>query len=61
MLQAFILHALAANKSHRPGRPLSSYAPRSSNFSAAPATRSETMRDTRTSSGPEFAMTRAAA
>ena len=29
------LHALAANKSHRPGRPLSSNAPRSSNFRAA--------------------------
>jgi hypothetical protein len=31
MLQALIPHALAASKSHRPGKPLSSYASRSSN------------------------------
>ena len=44
-------HALAANKSHRPGRPLSSCEPRSANFRPAPATRSVTTLETRTSLG----------
>jgi DDE superfamily endonuclease len=43
------------------GEALELICPRSSNFSPAPATRSETTRDTRISSGPEFAITRAAA
>ena len=54
-------YALAANKSHRPGRPLSSNDPRSENFKPAPATRSVTTRDTNTSFEPDCAMTRAAA
>src|SRR6266850_3563081 len=46
---ADMYYALAANKSHRPGRPLSSCDPRSKNFKPAPATRSVTTRETRTS------------
>ena len=42
-------YALAANKSHQPGRPLSSCDPRSANFRPAPATRSVTTLETRTS------------
>jgi hypothetical protein len=55
------LQALAVNKSHRPGSPLSSCTPRSSNFNPAPVTRSVTTRDSITSSAPDFAITRAAA
>src|SRR5258705_1138067 len=54
-------YALAANKSHRPGRPLSSSEPRSVNFSPVPATRSVTTLETITSPGWDWAMTRAAA
>ena len=49
-------YALAANKSHRPGRPLSSNDPRSENFKPAPATRSVTTRDTNTSFEPDCAV-----
>ena len=58
--KAEVRHMLAANKSHRPGMPLSSNDPRSENFRPAPATRSVTTRDTSTSFGPDCAMTRAA-
>ena len=51
----------AANKSYRPGTPLSSYDPRSENFRPVPATRSVTTLDTRTSFEPDCAITRAAA
>lgn len=44
-------HKLAANKSHLPGNPLSSYDPRSTNFKPAPATRSVTTLETNTSLG----------
>jgi hypothetical protein len=47
--RADIYYALAANKSHRPGRPLSSCDPHSENFKPDPATRSVTTRETRTS------------
>ena len=51
----------AANNSQWPGMPLRSNAPRSVNLSPAPATRSVTTRDTRTSFAPHCAITRAAA
>ena len=44
-------YAVAANRSHRPGSPLSSDDPRSENFSPAPATRSVTTLETQTSCG----------
>jgi hypothetical protein len=54
-------YILAANKSHVPGRPFSSNDPRSENFRPAPATRSVTTREARTSFEPDCAITRAAA
>ena len=53
--------ALAANKSHRPGNPFSSYEPRSENLKPAPATRSVTTLESNTSLDWDCAMTRAAA
>jgi hypothetical protein len=53
-------YKLAAKSSHRPGRPLSSWNPRSQNFRPAPATRSVTTLDTRTSLDWDWAITRAA-
>jgi len=50
---------LVANKSQRPGRPLSSKGPRSAKFNPVPATRSVTTRDTSTSSEPQCDITRA--
>ena len=47
------LRLIAANKSHRPGRPFSSCEPRSANFRPAPATRSVTTLETRTSPGAQ--------
>jgi hypothetical protein len=49
--QPSMRYVLAANRSHRPGRPLSSCDPRSENFSPAPATRSVTTLETSTSLG----------
>ena len=49
----------AANKSQRPGRPFSSCDPRSENFRPAPATRSVTTLDTKTSLDCDCAITRA--
>jgi hypothetical protein len=54
-------YKLASNSSHLPGRPFSSCGPRLENFRPAPATRSVTTRDTRTSLGRHFPITRAAA
>ena len=54
-------YRLAANKSHRPGRPFGACEPRSANFKPAPATRSVTTLETKTSPGAQCAMTRAAA
>jgi hypothetical protein len=61
VVQSLKLYMLAANKSQRPGSPLSSCDPRSENFRPAPATKSVTTLDTRTSPGPHCPMTRAAA
>jgi hypothetical protein len=54
-------YKVAANKSQRPGRPFSSCDPRSENFRPAPATRSVTTLDTKTSLDCDCAITRAAA
>ena len=54
-------YALAEYVSHRPGMPLSSCDPRSENFNPAPATRSVTTLETKTSLGWHCAITRAAA
>ena len=54
-------YALAEYVPHRPGMPLSSCDPRSENFNPAPATRSVTTLETKTSLGWHCAITRAAA
>lgn len=51
-------HALTAYRRHWPGTPLKTWAPRSSNLMRAPATRSLTVLETRTSPGFAFPATR---
>ena len=51
-----MVYVLAANESHRPGRPFSSNDPRSANFKSASARRSVTTSETRTSFEPECAI-----
>jgi hypothetical protein len=47
--RAEVHYVLAAKRSHRPGRPFNSCEPRSENFKPAPATRSVTTLETKTS------------